>query len=224
MALDTYANLQTAIQTELRRTDSTFTGSIPDLITRAEVKLNRNPRIRDQEQLSYIIYDTTATEKRIALPSDFIEMLSLKIRETDKDDTNFSGLKHVAPAQFHRKYVTPQRPQYYTLRDQIELNCLPDTSYYLRMHYLKKWNISADSTNWLLTHHPDAYLYGALTEAALFLKAPDNILMRWKAAFNEVVRDLETLDDRSRDDTEMDTSEYRTWRHRYGYNINRDTF
>ena len=67
MALDTYANLKTAIADFLNRDD--LTNSIDDFIDLAEAHMNREIRHWDMEKRATASLNTQYT----ALPSDFVE-------------------------------------------------------------------------------------------------------------------------------------------------------
>ena len=76
MALDTYANLQTAIANELHRTD--LTNYIPDWITLAESRINKLLRVRQMETTQA----STIAAGVIAVPTNYValkdEYLALK--------------------------------------------------------------------------------------------------------------------------------------------------
>src|SRR5574343_38100 len=62
----------------------------------------------------------------------------------------------------------------------------PDGTYTATIVYYAKLpalNSTTQTTNWLLTSHPDAYLYGSLLEASIFIGDDPRIPM-WKAAYD----------------------------------------
>jgi hypothetical protein len=69
----------------------------------------------------------------------------------------------------------------------------PDASYEIELAYYKTLPaLSADAdTNWLLTKAPDSYLYGALLQAAPYLKDTAETSL-WLQAHDMVVGELET--------------------------------
>lgn len=222
MALSNYTELQAAIVSELRRTD--LTANIPDFITRAEAKINRKVRLRGQEDLYTWTYDTAATDKFLSLPAGFVELLSLKIKGSTSEDRDYRELRYIEPSRFHLYYIgSSGKPERYTLRNKIEIDRLPGESYTVRMHYLKQWDIATDTTNWLLTNYPDAYLYGSLAEASLFIKHDSRVPI-WKSLFEESLSELDLLDERSRNDAVLDTHEYTSDRRAYGYRIVNDNY
>jgi hypothetical protein len=81
MALDTYANLKTAIADWAARTDTSVTDSVDDFIDMAEAKMWKKLRLRSMEQRSTA---TTSTSNRyLALPTDFVAMRRLRLENGD---------------------------------------------------------------------------------------------------------------------------------------------
>lgn len=224
MSLDTYANLQTAIQTEIDNTSTEFTASVPDLINRAESKINRKLRCRQMEQLAYMTYSTATTDRKISFPSGFLERRDLFIKLGSEADSKYTRVVFKSPKNFYLRYTDAGRPEYYTIRKHLEFDRLADASYRVQMHYLKAWDIATDSTNWLLTNHPDIYLYGSMAEAEMFFRNRENV-GGWKMMFEEAIRDLNRLDERTRDDAILSTPELSRMSHRYRtYNVLTDEY
>lgn len=187
MALDTYANLQTAIADNLIRDD--LTSYIPDWITAAEAKFNRTLRHWRMEKRATV----TLTDQYTALPSDFLEFERIHI-----DGLNRT-LRPITAAEMQDK-----RSQSYTSTEFVyfsitggEIEMLPaQDSGTLEMAYYAKIPALSDSntTNWLLDEAPDLYLYGALLHSAPFLDE-DQRLVTWgslhKAILDELNQDSE---------------------------------
>ena len=51
------------------------------------------------------------------------------------------------------------------------------------------------ASNWLLSDHPDAYLYGALLQAATWLKEQDDVV-QWGALFTTAINAINGDDKR----------------------------
>ena len=66
----------------------------------------------------------------------------------------------------------------------------PDADYSAELHYYyRPTSITAtgDGTSWLGTNAPNAMLYGALTEAYIFMKGEADVLQSYQAKFNEAL-------------------------------------
>lgn len=193
MAIGTYSELQTAVANWLARSD--LTDRIPEFITLAEAKFNRELRCARMEKRSYTSVDTGTSEPEfITLPSDFQTMRRLRLSGV----TGKPGLENVTPLQAEKlRYdynnVSAQ-PYYYTiLGDELELIPTPNDDYELEMVY--RANVPALATyssNWLLTQAPDAYLYGALLEAAPYIK-DDNRIQVWAMGLSHAIDGLNRI-------------------------------
>lgn len=211
MALSTYTELRAAVRTEIGVSVSGMSdAAIIDAITRAEAKINRRTRLREAETLAYTTYPagTTAIEDRLVdLPSDLTEVLNLRIKKASESDDNYRQAQFVAPRLISNYYTSANTgPMWYTLRDKIEFSRPVAEAHEVMIHYLKRWNIATDETNWLLTNYPDAYYYGALVECELHVKNDERSLI-WRKYFQEVISELNRLDHNSRDDSVLDVSE-----------------
>ncbi len=77
MAITTYSELQSAVADWLNRSD--LTARIPDFITLAETRINRDLRAREQQVIATANVDTPF----FAIPGDFLEFKSFRIADTN---------------------------------------------------------------------------------------------------------------------------------------------
>jgi hypothetical protein len=179
MAISTYAELQTAVQNWLDNTNTLPAARVEEFIALAEADINR--RLRTREMLTTAT-GTTATT--ITLPADYGSMLSLSVTEggyehvlaqmdADAAIEAYYGYGTGIPQHFVveggviRLYPAPGGAQTYTLR------------YYARVPALT----ALAPTNWLLTAHPDVYLFGSLVQAELF-NVDDPRVPLWQAKYD----------------------------------------
>ena len=90
-------------------------------------------------------------------------------------------------------------PAYYGHNSgQFEVMPSPDGPYSGILLYYAKVPALSDSvaTNWLLTHHPDIYLYGALLHSAPFLQE-DVRAQTWAALYKSAVERVNDASDKS---------------------------
>lgn len=190
MSLDTYTNLQTALATVLHRSD--LTSSIADFITLAEDKLNKRLRIRAMENR----VQASVSSEYMALPTQFLAVKNIQVNSSPRQI-----LEYATPEILDIKYPDPtivNTPKWYTfVGGQIQLAPVPDTTYTVEMDYYKSWSIATDGTNWLLTNAPRCYYYGALMEAAGFLK-DDKRIPVWGQMLETAIKEVELAD--SQDD------------------------
>lgn len=195
MAISTFDELKTAIANWMVRSD--LTDRIPEFITLAEAKLNRELMCRQMEQRATTNADTTSDEPEyITLPSDFQAIR----RASLSGESGQPPLQFLSPIQFNdMRYTkigdTAGKPVYFSiLGDELELLPVPDDNYEIELLYRR--NIPAlsasNTTNWLLTLAPDVYLYGALREAAIYMQEDERVPL-WAQGYASAVEGLNRL-------------------------------
>ena len=197
MALGTFTELKDAVADWLDRSD--LTARIPDFITLAEARLNRDLRIRPMEVRSSM--ETTSGQRYFNLPGGYLQMRNMQM------NTNpITPLEYITPEMLDRLYGsdTTGKPKAYTLiGDEIQLAPIPDSDYTVEMAFYEKFTALGDGTsgtvtsNWLTTNAPDVLLYGALLEAEPFIKNDERIGL-WLNAYNGAVKKIQDADARDR--------------------------
>jgi hypothetical protein len=189
MALANYAELVSELENFLNRTD--LTARIPTFIALFESRMNRLLRTPEMEATAY----STATEEQIALPSDYLALREVRV--------SGKAVPPYAPQDLHETYqnTSSSTPLGYSLiGSSIILYPAPGSSgvevritYYQRIPALT----STNTTNWLLTKHPDAYLYGVLCEAKGYQIDPE-LMLQWKSAWDEVLGEIQVEGNKKR--------------------------
>lgn len=187
MSLATYADLQTSVANFLHRAD--LSGVIPDLISLAEVRINGDLDARLQDTKTTLT--CVASQAYIAAPTDVIS-----IRHLSVDVTPIVTLDYLTPDQFETSYPwgNSGQPQVYSIiGSNIYLAPTPDSAYTLDIVYKAKVPVISSGTNWLLTSYPNVYLYGALCEAAPYIK-DDARVQLWEAKYQEAIDSVNSQD------------------------------
>jgi hypothetical protein len=181
MALTTYDELKASIADFLNRDD--LTAVIPDFITMAEARLNREVRHWRQEDRA----TATLNAQYTALPTNFLEPIRMSILTADTSTLEIVGVQEMSELRA-KSLNTSGKPQYFTILDQsIEVFPTPDGTYSLEMVYYETLpGLATNSTNWLLTNYPDAYLYGSLLHSAPYLQE-DVRIQTWTALYQSAV-------------------------------------
>ena len=206
MAISTYSELQEAVASWLNRSDLTTT--IPDFITLAESRLNRTLRLRVMETTTTL--SLTASSRTVALPSAFIEPLALW-RDAD---TKRVELRFLLP-DVMTVYDTEGVPEFWTVDGaNLAVERPADAGYTLPFRYLAGFALSdSATTNWLLTNHPDAYLFATLVESAPYLRDQTNRAI-WEARLQAALKEINEKEGRSRSRATLSTDPALSWRHR----------
>lgn len=191
MSLDTYSSLKSAITDWLQgRTD--LATNVDDFIDLAEADFNRIIRVREMETSATLTPDS---DGEATLPSDYLAWRTV----TALTDPRIQ-LGYVAPSYMEDQYGDRASgyPAFFTITGSTML-VLPITTYDVRLDYYEKIDALSDSntTNWLLTKMPSAYLFMALKYAAIYLSA-DGEAQRYSSLANAAVEALVNDDRQSR--------------------------
>ncbi len=163
MAITTYNELKTAVANWLVRDD--LASQIPDFIFLAEAAFNRDFRVRAMEQRAQA--PTEAGEAYYAWPADMLEVRAIQIN-TDPPRV----LEYLTPEQLRLQGTAAgaSTPAYWTdLAASLQLWPTPTSNLTIEIDYYRKLDLATDTANWLLTRHPDIYLYGTLLQAEPYL-------------------------------------------------------
>ena len=196
MAISTKAELHTAVANWLNRSD--LTSRIPEFITLAEASFNRTLRTKDM-----LTRATTSTDAQyVALPSDFQEMLNVELTSTDPPRRLIYATSDRSDDYRRQKSNKAGIPVHYTIEGlTLQLNPTPDINYTVQMNYyqdIPALSAKADSeANWLLTAHPDCYLYSTLMHASPYLMDPQSAQM-WSQALEKATNELIFSDEKAR--------------------------
>lgn len=161
MSISTYAELQTAVENWLHR--SNLTARIPEFISMGEAYLNREVIAADMVQTDTV--NTSTSDRVAALPTRCLNILTLANPHGEK-----LAYADAGEVMAYSLAASAGLPRHYSVTDQIEFDRVSDQVYALSCKYRKRLDIAADSTNWLLTNHPDAYLYSALYVASPYIR------------------------------------------------------
>ena len=184
MALATYADLVAAIDGWLSRSDM---GTIaPDLIRLAEAEFNRTLRTMDMEKRASVVL----TGDAVALPANFLGLRSIAIGRTLLD--------YVNPSEVFDDETTGIPCRYTVTDGQFFFRPAP-TSGTVTITYFEAITglSSGNPTNWLLTKHPDLYLFASLAQAE-FYNWNDDRLPIVKARTEEIIGQINAGDQKER--------------------------
>lgn len=147
----------------------------------------------------------TASNKYLAMPSDWLAMFSLAIiRADDTQEYLLNKDVEFIRAMFPDPNDTGE-PSHYAIFDNntMILGPTPDLSYNMEMHYYGyPTSIVTAGTTWLGDNFDSALLYGSLLEAYTFMKGEADVIGTYKARYDEALALLKALGDgKDRQDT-----------------------
>lgn len=204
-----FTTLKTAIEEDLARSD--LTAELPNFINKGEAILNRRLRLMSMETTAALTLSSAAST--ISLPTGFLEHIDMSY-DTDNwqpTQVSWSDLGSL-------ESTASGRPEVFAIGANIAFNQTADQAYSLTQRYFKAWDIAADTTNSLLTSHPDVYLYAGLV-GSISRTGPHPRADVWARLLEEAIGGLTRVDGRTRRNRVMrvDTALTRGRR----FNINR---
>lgn len=144
---------------------------------------------------------TTAGNKYLTCPADWLATFSLAVVDGDGNyqymlnkDVNFIRASYPAPTD-------EGLPEYYAVFDQntFIMGPTPDDDYTVELHYYYyPESIVTANTTWLGDNFDSALLYGALLEAATYLKesgTDQDMIKVYQARYDEAMSLLKMLGD-----------------------------
>lgn len=182
MSITNYTELQAAVTSWLHRSD--LATQIPDFISLAEDELNTEMRLRLMEVDETI--SLTAGARTVALPDRFIEPVKLELVYGDGSDNQ--ELVYLTSKQFVRSAatMTAVEPRYWTINaENIEFPEPSDQTYTLIFRMLKRFDLASTNTNALLDSYKGLYLYGALLQAAPYMR-DDGRIATWQLMYDRL--------------------------------------
>jgi hypothetical protein len=191
MSITSYTTLQSAIGDWLLRDD--LATVIPSFISLAEAKFNR--RIRDYRMMKRATAQIDAGYS--AVPADWLQTVRFQLNTTP-----ITTLEYVTPdqaAEEVRRYVSAGQTRFFTvIGKQFQLIPAPDGQQDGELTYYSKIPPLSNSmqSNWLLEVAPDAYLYGALMEAAPYLDDAEK-LTTWGTLLEQAMQAIRVESERA---------------------------
>jgi hypothetical protein len=144
--------------------------------------------------------NTTTGNKYLACPSDWLATFSLAVINSNNEykyllnkDVNF--IRAAYPDTDSAFYG---EPEYYAQFDQntFILGPTPNANYAVELHYFYyPTSIVTAGTSWLGDNFDSVLLYGALLEAASFMKSDPDTIAFYKQRYDDAMAELKQLGD-----------------------------
>jgi hypothetical protein len=185
MAISTYAELTATLSDWLN--SSGYDGQASEFIALSEAHFNRELRVPEMEASA----SSVTSSATVALPSDF-----LAAREVYIDDDQDTVLIPMSPSHMRMTYAEDAagEPEAYTITGtNLILAPAPSASVTVGIAYFQQIPAltASNTTNWLLTSHPDLYLRAARFHAYDYARddeAADREIMRVNAIIDSINR------------------------------------
>ena len=192
MALSTYSELSASVANWAHRSD--LGALMPDFVTMAEARISRDLRLR--KQIITTTLTATAGSQAVAIPADWLEFENLTVQGAGlQRQLTYVPVEHM-DAKYDASFIG--LPGIYTIEgDNLLLAPTPDSDYPIGVIYYARFpSLITDGANWLLTNHPNIYLFATLIEAMFFIQDPEQIAA-FTQRYNEGIKQLQDQDDRA---------------------------
>ena len=192
----TYATLVQAVKDWTQNDETTFNSQIDNFIRNAEERILYSVDLDVFRK--NVSGTTTAGNKYLATPSDFLSPFSLAV--TANGSQAFLLNKDVEYLQEYNPTGLQGVPKYYalfdvsTVRANFILAPVPAAAYPVEMHYYyKPASIVDTGTSWLGDNAEQALFYGALFEAYTFMKGEQDLLNVYNQRYAEALTRLKNF-------------------------------
>jgi hypothetical protein len=182
-----YSGIKLSLQNWLHDTSAEVVGLVDTFIQLGEARLNRD--LRSPKMITTV---TGTFAQTIALPSDFQEIFSFNRVDsattwTPIDPASFTAIRNGAIGYCFTSAGLNTSP---FLQGNYEL-----------AYYQKLPSIVINSTNLILSAHPDLYLYACLLEASVFIR--DEKEGQFYAKYNELLNSVNISESKVGQRTQM---------------------
>ena len=192
MPLATYNDLKASIADFLNRSD--LTNAIPDFISLAEKRMNREIRHWRMENRA----TASVSGRYSVLPTDYVEAIRLHL-EVDNRPIELVSYHEMQTLRENNDDTGGKPTSYAITHGEIELFPTPDATYNIEFYYYASLPTlgASQATNVILTNFPDAYLYGSLLHAAPYLQE-DARMTSWAALYQSAVDAINADSDKAK--------------------------
>jgi hypothetical protein len=189
MSLVNYSDLQSSVAAWLDRDD--LNTQIPDFISLAEYKINRQLRSLDME--TSVVIPQVDLQYDYALPDRLVRMRNIFVNGTPN-----MHLQYLTPEQMTGAIDSPMVA--YTVVDNlIRLNAPGVTGNDFTVEFFQKYEplTGGNPTNWITDNAMDLLLYGSLLEAEAYLQT-DERLQVWADAYSNTMNMINEQEQQAR--------------------------
>jgi hypothetical protein len=191
----TYDTLVQAIKDFTQYDETTFNSNIPTFIQNAEERILFAVDLTTFRKNQSAT--TTAGNKYLAVPSDYISSFSLSV--TSGGSSVFLLQKDVEYLQEYNPTGATGVPKYYAVFDinSFILAPVPLSTYPVELHYFYRpqslTQTTGSATTWISQYAQEALLYGSLVEAYVYMKGEPDLLALYDKRLNEALMRLKNF-------------------------------
>lgn len=173
----------------------TSTEQIDTFIEQAETRIYNNVQLLDLRK--NVTGNASSGNMYLSVPSDWLANFSLAVIDPVTGGYEYLLNKDVNYIREAFPYpATTGKPTHYAMFDQNSyiLGPTPDANYNMELHYFYyPPSIVTAGTSWLGDNFDTVLLYGALLEAATYMKSEADVVAQYQNRYNEALAQLKAL-------------------------------
>ena len=159
MSITTATELRDAISGYTRADD--LEDQYDTFISLAEARFNRGLRVRAMEDS---LSSTALTDGAVDLPTGFLAFKELRF------DGSPANTLEPRPIEWIRNQADLSSSPLYFAVSGTQVVCWPQSGSIKGTYYKSLDSLTSNDSNWLLSSHPDLYLFACLEEAAIYTR------------------------------------------------------
>jgi hypothetical protein len=188
-----YADLKTAIQDTTANYETTFVSHIDQFITMTEKRIIQEAQLPLEQNSATLVATIGSTNLDITALTTYmsVDSLALNIGGVYKylDNKEEEYLRAAFP-----DITATGRPRLYCVYDTktLKLAPTPDQAYSIELRYLSYPTglVASPTGTWLSTNFEFALLYGALRDAAIYLKEEPDVVAMYENKYTEALNEV----------------------------------
>lgn len=194
----TYTELKQALQDYASNNETSFVAHINEFIDMTEKRIIQDANLPLQQNSTQIITSVGSPILDVASVSGYLAVDSLAVNVAgaytylDNKEEEYMRMAYPNPS-------TTGKPRLYNVYDHqtLKLAPTPDIAYTIELRYFSyPTSIVVSGTSWIGTNFPQALLYGAMRDVAVYLKEEPDIVAMYEAKYAEALGQVKGFADK----------------------------
>ena len=194
----TYTELKQALQDYASNNETSFVAHINDFIDMTEKRIIQDANLPLQQNSTQLTANVNSSLLDVSAVAGYLSVDSLAVNVAGA----YTYLDNKEEEYMRMAYPNPNttgKPRLYNVYDHqtLKLSPTPDIAYLLELRYFSyPTSIVLSGTSWIGTNFPQALLYGAMRDVAVYLKEEPDIVAMHEAKYAEAMSQVKGFADK----------------------------
>jgi hypothetical protein len=194
----TYTELKQALQDYASNNETSFVAHINDFIDMTEKRIIQDANLPLQQNSTQLTANVNSPLLDVSAVAGYLSVDSLAINVAGA----YTYLDNKEEEYMRMAYPNPNttgKPRLYNVYDHqtLKLAPTPDIAYLLELRYFSyPTSIVLSGTSWIGTNFPQALLYGAMRDVAVYLKEEPDIVAMHETKYAEAMSQVKGFADK----------------------------